>query len=179
MASGSYSTPATYSPAATQTLLEVHDTPPRESPSRRSSAAGSGSGVDCRRQRLPSQLIAPVPAGVSTPPTAVQAVADTHDTSPTSRPWGLGWTDQSRPRAGPTVANITATASSTPTVRPPGLIPPRAYTRQGGPSLRLARSYEPEPAPRRGVTTPSRTRLPVSQPYLRRSPSSALAPVGR
>ena len=89
-----------YSPTATQTLLEVHDTPASELSARLVSFAGSGSGVGCIRQRLPSQPIAEVPAAgptnSSVVPTAVQNLADTHDT-PETMPGGNGVARPTRP----------------------------------------------------------------------------------
>jgi hypothetical protein len=123
-----------YSPTATQPLLEVHDTPASELSARSASFAGSGSGVGCIRQRLPSQPIAAVPAVgptfSSVVPTAVQNLADTHDT-PETMPGenGVGWTDQTRPRAGLTATSIRPMATTTPTLRIPGLIAAQAYIR--------------------------------------------------
>ena len=120
-----------YSPTATQFLVEVHETPAKELSARKASFAGSGSGVGCIRQCLPFQPIAAVPAvGPTesfTAPTAVQNLADTHDTPDTMPVNGVGWTDQTTPRAGLTAASIRPAATTTPVPRTPGLISASIY----------------------------------------------------
>ncbi len=93
MALGSYNTLWGYSPTATQTLLDVHETPAR------GLSPGTGSGVACSRQLQPSQPIASIPPADPASPTATHASADAHDTDETRPGNGVGWTDQTRPRA--------------------------------------------------------------------------------
>jgi hypothetical protein len=70
-------------PTATQALLEVQETPAKEL---RESWGEAGYGVRCNLQRRPPHRIAIVEAGGSDAgppkpaPTAVQALADVHDT---------------------------------------------------------------------------------------------------
>ena len=83
--------------------------PSSEGPKSAGASGGRGSGVACRRHRVPSHLIAPFP-----PLRALQNRADTQDTTAAPED-GVSWTDQTTPRAPLCPTSTRPTAKTRPT----------------------------------------------------------------